>query len=614
MHLEMIDWLLIIGLMIVYVIIGMWVTKRSGKSSSEYFLSGRNMPWLLLGVSMVATTFSIDTPNLVTNIVRVHGVSGNWVWWSFLLTGMLTVFIYAKLWRRSNMSTDNEFYEIRYSGKPAALLRAFRSIYLGFFFNIVIIASVTLAAVKVGAILLGLSPLQTIIIAGGVTVVYSSMGGLLGVLLTDFIQFIIAMTGSIAAAYVALQHPQVGGLQKLLSHPDVASKLSFLPDFTNPELVIIVLIIPFAVQWWSVWYPGSEPGGGGFIAQRMFAAKDEKHAVGATLFFNAAHYAVRPWPWIIVALASIIVFPDIQSIRTAFPNLDPAMIGNDMAYPAMLTFLPPGLMGLAVASLIAAYMSTISTSLNWGSSYIVYDCYKRFIKPKADEKELVAVGRISTVVMMVFASILSLYLQNALQAFNILLQIGAGTGLLFILRWFWWRINAFSEISAMIVSFVIALVFLMKKNIDTAAIDTLVGSGMSLEHATALVAPFKEWQELVIGVALTTVTWLAVTFMTAPADTKTLIGFLKKVQPSGPGWKKILDQARASGEIIDTDIRKNNFPLGIACMVAGCFAIYSALFATGYWIYSQYLLSAVLWLVAAVSSLFLWKMWMKVTE
>ncbi len=614
MHLVLVDWLLIIGLMIFYIIVGLWATKRSGKSSSEYFLSGRNMPWLLLGVSMVATTFSIDTPNLVANIVRVHGISGNWMWWSFLLTGMLTVFIYAKLWRRSNLFTDNEFYEIRYSGKPAILLRAFRSIYLGFFFNIVIMASVTLAAIKVGAIMLGLSPLQTIIIAGGVTVIYSSMGGLLGVLLTDFIQFIIAMIGSIAAAIVALQHPQIGSLHNLLTHPAVVSKLSFLPDFSNSEEVIIVLIIPFAVQWWSVWYPGSEPGGGGFVAQRMFAAKDAKNAIGATLFFNAAHNAVRPWPWIIVALASLIVFPDIQSIRTAFPNVDPAMIGNDMAYPAMLTFLPTGIIGLAVASLIAAYMSTISTSLNWGSSYIVYDCYKRFIKPQASEKELVLIGRISTIVMMVFASILSLYLQNALQAFSILLQIGAGTGLIFIMRWFWWRINAYSEISAMIVSFAVALAFLVKKNIDVEKINVLIGSGISIEQATAIVAPFKEWQELVIGIAITTVVWIGVTFVTAPTDKKTLISFLKKTQPSGPGWKKILVQAKADGEIIDTELRKNNFPLGIACMVAGCFAIYGSLFATGYLIYSQYLLAAILSVISAGSTFFIWKTWKYVTD
>ena len=297
---------------------------------------------------MVATTFSIDTPNLITDIVRQNGIAGNWVWWAFLLTGMLTVFIYAKLWRRSNVMTDIEFYELRYSGKPAAFLRGFRTIYLGLFFNIVIMSSVTLAAIKMGTLLLGLSPLETILIAGGITVIYSSLGGLLGVLMTDFVQFIIAMIGSIAAAFYAVNHPKVGGLANLLSNPKVISKLSFLPDFNNTEMVIIVLIIPFAVQWWSVWYPGSEPGGGGYIAQRMLAAKNEKNAAGAALLFNASHYSLRPWPWILVALASIVVFPDLQSIRNAFPYVDPNIVKNDLAYPAMLTFLPPGLLGLAV--------------------------------------------------------------------------------------------------------------------------------------------------------------------------------------------------------------------------------------------------------------------------
>ena len=449
------------------------------------------MSWLILGVSMVATTFSIDTPNLITDIVRQNGIAGNWVWWAFLLTGMLTVFIYAKLWRRSNVMTDIEFYELRYSGKPAAFLRGFRTIYLGLFFNIVIMSAVTLAAIKMGTILLNFSPLETILIAGGVTVVYSSLGGLLGVLMTDFVQFIIAMIGSIAAAFYAVNHPKVGGLANLLSNPNVVDKLSFLPDFNNTEMVIIVLIIPFAVQWWSVWYPGSEPGGGGYIAQRMLAAKDEKNSAGAALLFNASHYALRPWPWILVALASIVVFPDLQSLKNAFPYVDPGIVKNDLAYPAMLTFLPPGLLGLAVASLIAAYMSTMSTSLNWGSSYIVNDFYKRFIKPNAPEKELVRVGRISTIFMMICASFLALYMQNALQVFNVLLQIGAGTGLLFILRWFWWRVNAYSEISAMVVSFFIAVFFFIQKNIDNTKIAELVKNGIDTNAATAFVAPFK---------------------------------------------------------------------------------------------------------------------------
>ncbi|MBM4172408.1 MAG: Na+:solute symporter, partial [Ignavibacteria bacterium] len=457
MPLITIDWVIIVLSFLVSLILGVWVTKRASKNSAEYFLSGRNMPWYLLGFSMVATTFSVDTPNLVTDIVRQNGVAGNWVWWAFLLTGMLTVFIYAKLWRRSNVLTDVEFYELRYDGKSAAFLRGFRALYLGIFFNVTIMASVTLAAIKVGSIMLNLTPLEVILIAGGVTVIYSSLGGFLGVLLTDFILFIMAMIGSVIAAYVSVNHPKIGGLQNLLSHPEISSRLSLIPDFNNWEFALIIFIIPLTIQWWSVWYPGAEPGGGGYIAQRMLAAKNEKHSMGATLFFNFAHYALRPWPWILVALSSLIVFPNLESIQHAFPNINPKIIGHDMAYPAMLTYLPAGILGLVVASLIAAYMSTMSTSLNWGSSYVVNDFYKRFVKKDADEKELVLVGRISTVLMMILASIFSLYLQSALNAFNVLLQIGAGTGLLFILRWFWYRINPYSEISAMIVSFLVAI-------------------------------------------------------------------------------------------------------------------------------------------------------------
>lgn len=613
MHLVFIDWLIIIVLFLIYLIVGLWVTKRAGKNSSEFFLSGREMPWLLLGVSMVATTFSIDTPNLVADIVRQHGVAGNWVWWAFLLTGMLTVFIYAKLWRRSNVMTDVEFYELRYSGKPAAFLRGFRAIYLGLFFNIVVMGAVTLAAIKVGSIMLNLSPLQTILIAGGITVIYSSMGGLLGVLLTDFIQFIIAMIGSVIAAVIAVNLPQVGGLQKLLSNPNITDKLSILPDFNNSELVIIVLIIPFAVQWWSVWYPGAEPGGGGYIAQRMLAAKNEKHAIGATLFFNIAHYAVRPWPWILVALASIVVFPDIQSIKQAFPHVDPSIIRNDMAYPAMLTFLPVGVLGLVIASLIAAYMSTMSTSLNWGSSYIVNDFYKRFIKPEASEKELVLIGRLSTVFMMICASFLALVLENALQAFNILLQIGAGTGLLFILRWFWWRINAFSEITAMIVSFLVALFFVILKNINAEKVQQLINSGVDISTAQAQVGGLKDWQELVIGVIITTICWIAATFLTKPASDEKLKSFYLLVHPGGKGWKPIINQLRE--EKIDIEnLGKNNISTGILAMFIGCIGVYSALFAIGYFIYSNFLSAVILSVIAIISTIVLIRLWKKVSS
>ncbi len=472
MNLSTIDWVIIIAFFTVTMLIGIWASKKAGKSSKAFFLSGNDMPWWLLGVSMVATTFSADTPNLVTDIVRKNGVAGNWVWWAFLLTGMTTVFIYAKLWRRSGITTDLEFYELRYSGAPATFLRGFRSIYLGVFFNVMIMATVLLAGIKIGGVMLGMSPIQTVLLVSLVTVVYSSLGGLRGVILTDFFQFILSMIGMVAAAIYIVNLPEIGGLSKLISHPNVADKIDFFPDFTNLEVAIPLFFVPIAVQWWSSWYPGAEPGGGGYIAQRMLSAKDEKDATKATLFFNVAHYALRPWPWILIALGSLIIFPDLSHIRDSFPNVDDSIIAHDLAFPAMLTLLPSGLMGLVIASLIAALMSTISTHLNWGASYIVNDFYGRFIlkdetnaldslgeTSASREKKLVRVGRIATVALMILSAIFALALTNAMQAFNILLQIGAGTGLLFLLRWFWWRINAYSEIAAMISSLVIAIFF-----------------------------------------------------------------------------------------------------------------------------------------------------------
>ncbi|MBL7943218.1 MAG: Na+:solute symporter, partial [Flavobacteriales bacterium] len=394
------DWVIIGAYFLLSLVIGILVSKRSGNSASEFFLSGRSMPWWLLGISMVATTFSADTPNLVTDLVRNHGVAGNWAWWAFLLTGMLTVFVYARLWRRSGVLTDLEFYELRYSGRAAAFLRGFRAVYLGIFFNVIIMATVCLAAVKIGAVMLGLSPSQTLWIACAVTVVYSAIGGYAGVLWTDFFQFMLAMVGAVWASVEILSLPEVGGLTKLLSHPNVNGHISLLPDFSNPDVYVPLFLIPIAVQWWSVWYPGAEPGGGGYIAQRMLSAKNEQHAIGATLLFNIAHYALRPWPWIIVALASLVVYPSVADIATAFPGTDPGVIGHDIAYPAMLTHLSSPLRGIIMASLMAAFMSTISTHLNWGSSYVVNDLYLRFINPQATNKAQVNVGRISTVVLM----------------------------------------------------------------------------------------------------------------------------------------------------------------------------------------------------------------------
>jgi len=581
--LQGIDWLFIIAFFAISLVVGIAVSKRAGRSTSEFFLSGRAMPWWLLGVSMVATTFSTDTPNLVTDIVRQNGVSGNWVWWAFLLTGMLTVFVYAKLWRRSGVVTDIEFYELRYSGKAAAFLRGFRAIYLGVFFNIVIMAAVTLAAIKIGGVMLGLSPFQTVVIAAVVTVAYSALGGLRGVLITDFFQFIIAMFGAIMAAKISLDHQAVGGLKALLTNANVSGKLGLIPDFSDTSLLISVFIIPLAVQWWSVWYPGAEPGGGGYLVQRMLAAKDEKNAVGATLLFNIAHYALRPWPWIIVALCSLVVFPNLEALGSAFPDVDPAIIGHDLAYPAMLTLLPHGLLGLVVASLIAAYMSTISTHLNWGSSYIVNDFYKRLINADADESRLVLVGRISTVLLMVGACCLAPFLENAKRAFDLMLQIGAGTGLIFILRWFWWRINAASEIAAMVVSFLVACYFEF--------VHTAMGLG-----------DLVSYQKLVIGVTVTTISWLIVTFVTKPAENKTLLRFCRLVHVGGPGWKAVLLRAEAAGERVDDIEEKWDLPRGILCMVFGCLMVYSALFATGLWMYRNYVKATAMTIVTIVST------------
>ncbi len=545
------------------------------------------MPWWLLGISMVATTFSADTPNLVTDMVRNNGVAGNWQWWAFLLTGMLTVFVYAKLWRRSGVLTDLEFYEIRYSGKAAAFLRGFRAIYLGVFFNIMIMATVTLAAIKIGGVMLGLTPLQTILIASLITVVYTSLGGLTGVLWTDFFQFMLAMVGMVWAAVLLLDLPQVGGLTNLLQHPNVSGKLNLLPDFSDPSQYLPLFVLPIAIQWWSVWYPGAEPGGGGYIAQRMLSAKNEKHAISATLFFNIAHYALRPWPWILIALASILVFPDLASLKAAFPNLSKdVVIKDDLAFPAMLTFLPSGLIGLLVSALLAAYMSTIATHLNWGSSYIVNDFYKRFVAPDASEKQLVNIGRLSTVLLMALASVLALYLQNALQAFNILLQIGAGTGLIFILRWFWWRINAYSEIAAMIISFVVAVIF------ELGFTETIP------DHI-----------RLITGVGITTVVWIAVTLLTPPADHNTLLSFFKHIKPAPGGWRPVIDRAISEGTLQQREVTPGRLPLEIACMVAGCFMVYAALFAVGFFIYSNIPMALTMLGITAVSGYFLYKTW-----
>ncbi len=587
MQLENIDWLIISSFFILSLIIGVVVSKKSGKDITEFFLSGRKMPWWLLGISMVATTFSADTPNLVTDIVRTNGVAGNWVWWAFLLTGMLTVFVYAKLWRRSKVLTDLEFYELRYSGKGAAFLRGFRAFYLGAVFNILIMASVCLAGIKIGGALLGLSPVETLLVSCAITVIYSSVGGLRGIIITDFFQFILAMVATFWAAYEIVSLPQIQGLTNLLNHPDVIPKLSLIPDIKDKDLFIAVFIIPLAVQWWAVWYPGAEPGGGGYVAQRMLSAKDEKNAIWATLLFNFMHYAVRPWPWILIALASIVVFPNLESLQVAFPN---TIVGNDLAYPAMISFLPSGLLGLLVASLIAAFMSTISTHLNWGSSYLVHDLYRRFFITDKSEKHYVLMGRVFTVLLMIISAFFALYLNNSLQAFGIILQIGAGTGLIFILRWFWYRINVYSELTAMIVSFLVALAF-----------EFIIPNNFSVE------------EKLIIGVTITTISWLTVTMITPPSSMHTLQNFYKKIQPGGPGWKKIVKESKDNGIIISGKKEKWDIPSGILCMVFGSLSVYSVLFGVGYILYSKTTLGLVFLIISIVSVVFLMKFWKRLS-
>jgi SSS family transporter len=588
MNFSTLDWTFVIAFFAISLGIGLWSARSSGKDASEFFLSGRNMPWWLLGVSMVATTFSADTPNLVTGLVRESGVSGNWGWWAFLVTGMLTVFVFARLWRRSEVLTDVEFYELRYSGPMATFLRGFRALYLGLVFNVLVMGSVSLAAVKFGEILLGIPGWQTLLVAGAITLVYSAIGGLKAVILTDFVQFIIAMIGSIWAAIYIVNLPEVGGLDNLLTHSNVVDKLSILPDFSDPNIWVPVLLVPLAVQWWASYYPGAEPGGGGYIAQRMFSAKDETNAVGATLLFNIAHYAIRPWPWILIALASLVVFPELTDIQSVFPALSDNKVGHDIAYPAMLTKLPSGLLGLVAASVVAAFMSTMSTQLNLGASYLVNDFYQRFIKPEASQKELVNVGRLMTVVTAILGLGLGLALKDASQAFNLLLLLGAGTGLIYILRWFWWRINATTEVVAMVASLVIAGILTFTDN------------------------SFESWHKIILGAVLTTLTWVIATYITPPTDDETLIKFYQKIKPGGNGWNAVIKKANDKG--IAVQHSETKIPIQLLTFVIGTITVYSALFATGNWIYGKVGPAVICTVLTIAGAIFLFSVWNRLKE
>lgn len=599
MRLATLDWIIVAGFFGFALVVGLVVARRAGKSRESFFLSGRSKPWWLLGTSMVATTFAADTPLLVTSIVREHGVAGNWVWWAFLLTGMLTVAVYAKLWRRSAVVTDLEFYELRYGGSPAAFLRGFRAAYLGLVFNVIVMANVTLAAIKIGQVMFGFTPLQTILLAAVTTVIFSAAGGLTSVLVTDFVLFGIAMVGSIGAAVVLIQQPEVGGLEGLFSHSQVQEKMALWPafDWSTTEglnTLLTICVIPLAVQWWAAWYPGAEPGGGGYVAQRMLAARDEAHATGATLLFSFAHYALRPWPWILVALVSLVIFPDLDSLARHLPQVSGELLRDDLAYPALLDRLPAGLLGLVTTSLIAAYMSTISTQLNWGSSYIVNDLWQRFLRPGAGERELVIVGRVVTVVLMMLAGFLALQIGSVYDGFLVLLNVGAGTGLIYILRWFWWRINAMAEIVAMVVSFVIAAGFFY------------YGKRYPAER-------LADWQQFVIIVGVTTAAWLVAAWVFPSESPATLRRFYERIRPGGPGWRRVLSDAHREGALLDCD-GTWNLREELLFAVGGCGAIYGTLFATGGWLYQWTTVAIVASAVAVAGTVIMVRLWPRVAR
>jgi len=572
MHPSPLDWVIVVASIIVSFIPAVILARRAGRSTAEFFTSGRAAPWWLIGISMVATTFSTDTPNLVTNLVREKGVANNWVWWSFLLTGLATVFFYARLWRRSGVLTDLEFYEVRYSGRPATLVRGFRAIYLGLFFNCVIMATVNLAAAKIANVVLGWPMAQTLFICAGLNIAFAATSGLWGVLVTDFIQFGLAMAGAIALAVFALAQPEVGGLSGLIARTDPAT-LSLLPDFGDWGLTLSVLIIPLTVQWWSVWYPGSEPGGGSYIAQRMLAARSERDALAGTLLFNVAHYAIRSWPWILVALASLLVFPTLDDIARTFPYVDPRLLGHDMAYPAMLKFLPTGWLGVMLAGMLAAYISTIATHLNWGTSYLVHDFYRRFLKPGAEERHYVLVARVVTALLMVIAALVTLVLDTARQAFELLLSVGAGTGLLYLLRWFWWRVNAWSEIAAMVASFGVA-------------------AGLTIMAARG--HPVPGHVGLIVGVVVTTIAWVATALLTAPTERARLLEFYRLVRPAGPGWRAIRAETGLAAA-------PDSLPQALLAWGLGLAFVYAALFGTGSFLYGE-TGPALLWLAVFLVS------------
>ncbi|HEX2187250.1 MAG TPA: sodium:solute symporter family protein [Longimicrobiaceae bacterium] len=540
------DWLVVAAYFLVSGAIGLWFARRGGRSLADYFVSGRSLPWWLAGTSMVATTFAADTPLAVTGMVAEHGVAGNWLWWNMVMSGILTVFFYARLWRRAEVLTDAEFAEIRYAGRPAAFLRAFRGLYLALPVNLIVMGWVNLAMVKILDVTLGMDPWTSLLLLFLVTAAYAALSGLWGVVVTDFVQFGIAMAGSVALAWFAIG--AVGGMDGLRAglaarYGSAEPMLAFFPPADAAWMPAITLVVFLGVQWWAAWYPGAEPGGGGYVAQRIFSARTERDGVLATLWFNVAMYAVRPWPWILVALASLVLYPGLADPSTGYVR-------------AMVDLLPTPLKGLMLASFAAAYMSTISTQLNWGASYLVSDVYLRFVDPGAPERRRVAVSRAATVLLFALSALVTSRLSSIEGAWRILIALGAGTGLVYILRWYWWRINAWTEISAMLASLAASL-----------ALQGVFG----LDSADP-----RQFALLMLGtVAITTVVWVAATFLTPPVPEETLVAFYRRVRPGGPGWRRVAAAAGYGPEPIAGGA------LSWTGWVAGVVAVYATLFGTG---------------------------------
>jgi len=555
MRLTYLDWAWIALYFVGNFAIGLYYRRRAGKSISEFFLSGRNVPWWLAGTSMVATTFAADTPLAVTGMVAKGGIAGNWLWWSFVASGMLTVFFYARLWRRCGVMTDIEFAEVRYSGKPAAFLRGFRALYLGIPINCIVLGWVNLAMVKILMLTLGLTRVEALMAVVGMialTSMISTLSGLWGVLVTDLFQFFIKMTMVIVLAFAAVQ--AVGGMSALKLKLELldqargvrpgthSSVLSFIPDLNSPWMPMTTFLVYISLNWWATWYPGAEPGGGGYVAQRMFSAKDEKHSLLATLWFNIAHYAIRPWPWVLVALASLVLFPGLQDPETGYVRV-------------MIAYLPASLRGLMLAAFAAAYMSTIATQLNWGASYIVNDFYRRFLRRVAPESHYVLISKIATLLLTVVSGVVTFYLNSIAGAWKLLIVTGAGTGLVLLLRWFWWRINAWSEVSAMSAAFVTSLALQLAAGLD---------SDKPVDFAWIMM----------ITVSVTTIVWLTVTFLTKPESDQTLLKFYLRARPGIRGWGPI---ARLAPDIPDTSDGWSR----VLDWLAGCALIYGVLFGVG---------------------------------